>query len=73
MDIDKILSTIPKIRDINQKRSPLTIKYGMFGLSLGQDTYTRLYVYCEKNNIHKSKLVKALVIKYLDEMEGKWV
>ena len=71
MDIDKILSTIPKIKDINQRRSPNTIRYGMFGLSLGEDAYTRLYVYCEKNNIHKSKLVKALIIKYLDEMEGK--
>ena len=45
------------------------IKYGVFGISLGDELYTRLDNYCEINNIHKSKLIKALLIKYLDEVE----
>jgi len=46
-----------------------TKKYGMFGLSLGEDNYNRLEAYCRKHNIYKATLVKSLVVDYLDRTE----
>jgi hypothetical protein len=64
MEIDDILKNIPK-----KTRNPTTVKYGMFGLALGEITYKRLNDYCKHHNISKASLVKSLVIKYLDTKE----
>jgi len=66
IDVSNILDTLPK----KAKRNPNTIKFGMFGLSLGQETYDRLDKFCIKNNIAKATLVRSLVQRYLD-MEEK--
>ena len=52
-------------------RNSNTIRYGMFGLSLGQEHYERLDKYCTKHSIYKSTLVRNLVIEYLDRVEQK--
>jgi len=65
IDVSGILDSIPK----KAKRNPNTIKFGMFGLSLGKETYERLNNYCIKHNIAKATLVRNLVIKYLDSQE----
>ena len=52
-------------------RNSITIRYGMFGLSLGQEHYERLDKYCTKHNLYKSTLVRNLVIDYLDKAEQK--
>ena len=65
IDISGILDSIPK----KSKRNSNTIKFGMFGLSLGKETYERLNNYCIKHNIAKATLVRNLVIKYLDSQE----
>tara|TARA_R110001592_G_scaffold233455_1_gene491087 strand:- start:269 stop:478 length:210 start_codon:yes stop_codon:yes gene_type:complete len=54
-----------------KKRNSNTIRYGMFGLSLGEQQYQRLDEYCTKHNLYKSTLVKNLVIDYLDKAEQK--
>ena len=54
-----------------KKRNSITIRYGMFGLSLGQEHYERLDKYCTKHSIYKSTLVRNLVIEYLDRVEQK--
>tara|TARA_R100000908_G_scaffold65090_1_gene51729 strand:- start:4544 stop:4756 length:213 start_codon:yes stop_codon:yes gene_type:complete len=66
IEIGDILNSIPKKR----RRNANTIKYGMFGLSLGPETYERLNKYCFKHNIAKATLVRNLVIKYLDEVDN---
>jgi predicted DNA-binding protein len=66
IEVGDILNSIPKKR----RRNANTIKYGMFGLSLGTETYERLDKYCVKHNIAKATLVRNLVIKYLDEVEN---
>ena len=65
IDVSGILDSIPK----KAKRNSNTIKFGMFGLSLGKETYERLNNYCIKHNIAKATLVRNLVIKYLDSQE----
>jgi len=65
IDVSGILDSIPK----KNKRNANTIKFGMFGLSLGKVTYDRLNIYCVKHNIAKATLVRNLVIKYLDSQE----
>ena len=65
IDVSGILDSIPK----KAKRNANTIKFGMFGLSLGKVTYDRLNTYCIKHNIAKATLVRNLVIKYLDSQE----
>jgi len=54
-------------------RNATTIKYGMFGMSLGEHNYNRLSAYCTKHNLYKATVVKSLVVDYLDrtEKEGK--
>ena len=54
-----------------KRRNSITIRYGMFGLSLGQEHYERLDKYCTKHSIYKSTLVRNLVIEYLDKTEQK--
>jgi predicted DNA-binding protein len=54
-----------------KRRNSITIRYGMFGLSLGQEHYERLDKYCTKHSIYKSTLVRNLVIEYLDRVEQK--
>lgn len=66
MKVNDILKDIPKRLPTNT----INRKYGIFGLSLGDELYTRLNSYCKKNNIHKSKLIKALLTKYFDEVEN---
>ena len=48
-----------------------TKQYGVMGLVLGKELHARLTKYCFKANIHKSKVIRALIISYLDEKEGK--
>jgi predicted DNA-binding protein len=67
IDVTNILQSVPK----KAKRNSNTIKYGMFGLCLGADTYDRLDKFCIKNNIAKATLVRSLVQKYLDQVEDK--
>ena len=52
-------------------RNANTIKYGMFGLSLGERNYNRLNEYCIKHNLYKATLVKSLIVDYLDRAEQK--
>ena len=67
MTEEELLTSVTK----RTKRNENTIKYGMFGLSLGEDNYNRLHNYCIKHNIYKATLVKSLVIDYLDKAEQK--
>ena len=67
MKINDILDTIPT----RGTATGLNKKYGIFGLSLGEDLKTRLDAYCNKNDIAKSQLIKALLTRYLNEQEGK--
>ena len=66
MNESDILKDIPK----RLPKNTINRKYGIFGLSLGDELYTRLDNYCKKNNIHKSKLIKAILTKYLNEAEN---
>jgi len=66
MKIDDILNNIPPK---GNKPNSLNKKYGIFGLTLGEELKTRLDKYCEKNNIAKSQLIKALLKRYLDQKE----
>ena len=54
-----------------KKRNSNTIRYGMFGLTLGAEVYARLNAYCLKHNVYKATLVKSLVVNYLDKIEHK--
>ena len=66
MNEEKLLKTMTK----RTTRNANSVKYGMFGLALGQDNYDRLEKYCKKHNVYKSTLVKALVVDYLDKAES---
>ena len=65
MTEEELLNNVTK----KTKRNSNTIKYGMFGLSLGERNYNRLQEYCTKHNIYKSTLVRSLVVDYLDRAE----
>ena len=67
MNEQELLSKTPK----RVKRNANTIKYGMFGLSLGERNYNRLNEYCLKHNLYKATLVKTLIVDYLDRAEQK--
>ena len=67
MTEDELLNKVNK----RTKRNENTIKYGMFGLSLGEKNYERLHNYCTKHNLYKATLVKSLVVDYLDRAEQK--
>jgi hypothetical protein len=65
MTEEELLNNVTK----RTTRNSNTKKYGMFGLSLGEDNYNRLEAYCKKHNIYKATLVKSLVVDYLDRAE----
>ena len=67
MDEEQLLNSTSK----RTKRNKNTIKYGMFGLSLGERNYNRLNEYCMKHNLYKATLVKTLIVDYLDRAEQK--
>jgi len=67
MTEDELLNKVNK----RTKRNENTIKYGMFGLSLGEKNYERLHNYCNKHNLYKATLVRSLVVDYLDRAEQK--
>ena len=66
MDIKKIDKMIVPI-----KKDGLTRQYGVMGLVLGKELHARLTKYCTKASIHKSKIIRALIISYLNEKESK--
>jgi hypothetical protein len=66
MDINKIDEML-----IPAKRIGLTRQYGVMGLVLGKELHARLTSHCTKRNIPKSKVIRALIISYLDEKENK--
>ena len=66
MNEEDILKNIPK----KARRNPNTVKFGMFGLSLGKETYDRLQAYCDKHDIAKATLVRSIVVNYLNKTEG---
>jgi len=66
------MNEIELLKSMKKKtRNSNTIKYGMFGLTLGQENYARLNAYCNKHNLYKATLVKSLVVEYLDKVEQK--
>lgn len=67
MDEEELLKNTYK----KTRRNTNTIKYGMFGLSLGERNYNRLNEYCMKHNLYKATLVKTLIVDYLDRAEQK--
>ena len=67
MNEDDVLSKITKKNNPNSS----TIKYGVFGCSLGVDLYQQLSNYCKMNNISKAALVRTLVKNYLDSVKSK--
>ena len=67
MDEEQLLNSTSK----RTRRNKNTIKYGMFGLSLGERIYNRLNEYCIKHNLYKATLVKSLIVDYLDRAEQK--
>ena len=66
MDIKKIDKMIVPI-----KKDGLTRQYGVMGLCLGKELHARLTNYCTKKGIPKSKVIRALIISYLNEKEEK--
>ena len=69
MNETEMLKRITKTKS----RDPNTIKYGMFGLSLGEVHYQRLNDYCTKHNLYKATLVRNLVVDYLDKAEQQQI
>ena len=69
MKINDILDTIPT--KSGGTATGLNKKYGIFGLTLGEELKTRLDAYCNKNDIAKSQLIKALLTRYLNEQKGE--
>ena len=67
MDEEELLKNTYK----KTRRNTNTIKYGMFGVSLGERNYNRLNEYCMKHNLYKATLVKTLIVDYLDRAEQK--
>ena len=67
MDEEELLKNTYK----KTRRNTNTIKYGMFGLSLGERNYNRLNEYCMKHNLYKATLVKTLIVDYLVRAEQK--
>ena len=67
MNEEQLLNNIHK----RARRNANTIKYGMFGLSLGECNYNRLNEYCIRHNLYKATLVKSLIVDYLDRAEQK--
>ena len=57
------------LNKLERKTNPnsLTRRYGVFGLSLGQDLYDKLDKYCSNRNITKAGLIKFLLTDYLND------
>ena len=70
MDLEKIKEQLkPKPpSEYNPSR-----KYGVMGICLGARLHERLSKYAKKNNFKMSRIIRILLINYLDEMEEKWV
>ena len=70
MDLEKINEQLkPKPpSEYNPSR-----KYGVMGICLGGRLHERLSKYAKKNNFKMSRIIRILLINYLDEMEEKWV
>ena len=66
MDINKIDEML-----IPAKRIGMTRLYGVMGICLGKELHARLTNHCTKRGIPKSKVIRALIISYLNEKEGK--
>ncbi len=66
MDIKKIDEMLVPTKPIGMTRL-----YGVMGLALGKELHARLTNHCIKRGIPKSKVIRALIISYLDEKEGK--
>ena len=66
MDINKIDEMLVPTKPIG-----ITRRYGIMGISLGKELHARLTNYCTKKGIPKSKVIRALIISYLNEKEGK--
>ena len=67
MNEQQLLKSVKK----RTNRNANTIKYGMFGLALGKETYDRLDAYCKQHHLYKATLVKALIVEYLDARYGR--
>ena len=63
MNEEEVLNKLE--RKTNQ--NSLTRRYGVFGLSLGQDLYERLDKYCSNKDITKAGLIKFLLTDYLKD------
>ena len=66
MDINKIDEML-----IPAKRIGMTRLYGVMGICLGKELHARLTNHCTKRGIPKSKVIRALIISYLNEKESK--
>ena len=66
MDINKIDEML-----VPAKRIGITRLYGVMGICLGKELHARLTNHCSKRGIPKSKVIRALIISYLDEKESK--
>ena len=74
MDINKIDKQLEPIITTSNSR-----QYGMMGLSLTNELHDRLKNYSRKIGVPMAKIIRVLIISYLDEKEqqlreeGKWV
>ena len=66
MDINKIDEELKPIETNSNSR-----QYGVMGLVLGKELHARLTSHCTKRGIHKAKVIRALIISYLNEKESK--
>ena len=64
MDINEIDKQLEPIQTISNSR-----QYGMMGLALQSDLKDRLKTYSRKINVPMSKIIRTLIISYLDEKE----
>ena len=67
MNEEDVLSKLAKKNNPNSS----TVKYGVFGCSLGVDLYQQLTNYCRMNNISKAALIRTLIKNYLDNVKSK--
>ena len=64
MNEEEVLSKVQK-----KVRTGLTKRYGVFGLSLGQELYQKLDKYCTNKDITKAGLIKLLLTNYLEDKD----
>ena len=63
MNEEDVLNKLERKTNLNS----LTRKYGVFGLSLGQNLYEKLDKYCSNKDITKAGLIKFLLTDYLKD------